>query len=68
MTEAAPPRIPRRLDPYKRRRIEERLPQWWQDRRVRKRARLLQMSRARRFWRRVGLDFVWLLGDRKSVV
>ena len=64
MTDAAPPpppRIPRRLDPYKRRRIEEHLPQWWQERRQRKRARLLRMTPARRFWRRVGLDFVWLL-------
>jgi membrane peptidoglycan carboxypeptidase len=56
-----PPRIPRRLDPYKRRRIEEHLPQWWQARRQRKRERLLRMSRAKRIWRRIGLDFVWLL-------
>jgi membrane peptidoglycan carboxypeptidase len=56
-----PPRIPRRLDPDKRRRIEEHLPQWWQARRQRKRERLLRMSRAKRIWRRVGLNFVWLL-------
>jgi membrane peptidoglycan carboxypeptidase len=64
MTDAAPapPRIPRRFDPNKRRAIEEHLPQWWQRRRQRKRARLAGMTRARRVWRRVGLTFVWLLG------
>jgi membrane peptidoglycan carboxypeptidase len=64
MTDAAPPppRIPRRFDPNKRRPIEEHLPQWWQRRRQRKRARLAGMTRARRVWRRVGLSFVWLLG------
>jgi membrane peptidoglycan carboxypeptidase len=62
MADAAPPRIPRRLDPHKRRRIEEHLPRWWQARRQRKRARLLRMTRAQRVWRRVGLNVVWLLG------
>jgi membrane peptidoglycan carboxypeptidase len=63
MSDAAtpPPRIPRRFDPYRRRPIEEHLPQWWQRRRQRKRARLAAMTRARRIWRRIGLNFVWLL-------
>jgi membrane peptidoglycan carboxypeptidase len=61
MTDASPPRIPRRLDPDKRRPIEEHLPQRWQARRQRKRARLAQMTRSRRVWRRIGLDFTWLL-------
>jgi membrane peptidoglycan carboxypeptidase len=56
-----PPRIPRRFDPYKRRRIEEHLPQWWQRYRRNKRARLARMSRSRRIWRRIGLNFTWLL-------
>jgi membrane peptidoglycan carboxypeptidase len=60
--EPPPPRIPRRFDPDRRRPIEEHLPQWWQRRRQRKRARLAAMTRSRRMWRRVGLSFVWLLG------
>jgi membrane peptidoglycan carboxypeptidase len=59
---AGPPRIPRRLNPNRRRPIEEHLPQWWQMRRRRKRARLANMTRARRIWRRIGLDLTWLLG------
>lgn len=66
MTDAAPPppppRIPRRFDPNRRRPIENHLPQWWQRRRQRKRARLAGMTRSRRVWRRVGLSAVWLLG------
>jgi membrane peptidoglycan carboxypeptidase len=58
----APARIPRRFDPNRRRRIEEHLPERWQRRRRRKRARLAAMTRSRRIWRRVGLSFVWLLG------
>ncbi|HYU02433.1 MAG TPA: biosynthetic peptidoglycan transglycosylase, partial [Jatrophihabitantaceae bacterium] len=55
------PRIPRRFDPYKRRRIEEHLPHWWQKYRRNKRARLARMSRSRRIWRRIGLNLTWLL-------
>ncbi len=62
MTDAAPPRIPRRLDPDKRRPLEEHLPEWWRARRRRKRARLAAMTRARRVWRRIGLNVTWLLG------
>ena len=61
MIDAPQPRIPRRLDPNKRRRIESHLPQWWQMRRRRKRARLAAMTRSHRIWRRIGLDFTWLL-------
>jgi membrane peptidoglycan carboxypeptidase len=55
------PRVPRRFDPYKRRRIEQHLPQWWQKYRRNKRARLARMSRSRRIWRRIGLNCTWLL-------
>ena len=46
----------------KRRPIESRLPQGWQRRRQRKRARLAKMSRSKRVWRRIGLTLTWLLG------
>jgi membrane peptidoglycan carboxypeptidase len=62
MNEAPPPRIPRRLDPYKRRPIEAHLPRWWRRRRQRRRTRLAAMTRAQRIWRRIGLNVVWLLG------
>ena len=46
----------------KRRPIESRLPQGWQRRRQRKRARLAKMSRSKRVWRRIGITLTWLLG------
>ena len=46
----------------KRRIIESHLPQRWQRRRQRKRARLAKMSRTRRIWRRVGILATWFLG------
>src|SRR3954447_7005554 len=62
MIEPPGPRIPRRLDPYKRRPIEAMLPARWRARRQRRRARLARMTRAQRVWRRLGLNLTWLLG------
>jgi membrane peptidoglycan carboxypeptidase len=51
-----------RTTKQKRRPIESRLPQGWQRRRQRKRARLAKMSRSKRVWRRIGITLTWLLG------
>jgi membrane peptidoglycan carboxypeptidase len=52
----------------KNRRIEKHLPQWWQRRRQRKRARLARMTRRRRVWRRIGIIGTWFLGFIAAVV
>src|SRR5436305_14090813 len=52
----------------KRRIIESHLPQGWQRRRQRKRARLAKMSPAKRFWRRVGILGTWLLAAIAAVM